>query len=118
MCFFVLDIFCSILQCFAAWYGQVPGLKVLTPYDAEDARGLMKAAIRDPDPVVFLENELLYVRHLLSQFGCLFQCFDFYGVGLSLMCLDVFSSIFLIMLVEAVYASHLCIILVKILLFL
>jgi pyruvate dehydrogenase E1 component beta subunit len=47
-------------QCFAAWYGQVPGLKVLTPYDAEDARGLMKAAIRDPDPVVFLENELLY----------------------------------------------------------
>jgi len=47
-------------QCFAAWYGQVPGLKVLTPYDAEDARGLMKSAIRDPDPVVFLENELLY----------------------------------------------------------
>jgi pyruvate dehydrogenase E1 component beta subunit len=47
-------------QCFAAWYGQVPGLKVLVPYDAEDARGLMKAAIRDPDPVVFLENELLY----------------------------------------------------------
>nr|QKY14960.1 pyruvate dehydrogenase E1 component subunit alpha - subunit beta (PDh-E1 BETA) [Polytomella parva] len=47
-------------QCFAAWYGSVPGLKVLAPYDAEDARGLLKAAIRDPDPVVFLENEILY----------------------------------------------------------
>ena len=47
-------------QCFAAWYMSIPGLKVLAPYDAEDARGLMKAAIRDPDPVVFLENELLY----------------------------------------------------------
>lgn len=47
---------------------------MLTPYDAEDARGLMKAAIRDPDPVVFLENELLYVCYLSSQFsGCLFQ---------------------------------------------
>lgn len=51
----------QILQCFAAWYAHVPGLKVLTPYSAEDARGLLKAAIRDPDPVVFLENELLYV---------------------------------------------------------
>jgi pyruvate dehydrogenase E1 component beta subunit len=47
-------------QCFAAWYGQVPGLKVLVPYSAEDARGLLKAAIRDPDPVVFLENEIMY----------------------------------------------------------
>lgn len=47
-------------QCFAAWYGSVPGLKVLAPYDAEDARGLLKAAIRDPDPVVFLENEIMY----------------------------------------------------------
>lgn len=47
-------------QCFAAWFSHVPGLKVLAPYDAEDARGLLKAAIRDPDPVVFLENELLY----------------------------------------------------------
>uniref|UniRef100_A0A7S1KMZ6 Pyruvate dehydrogenase E1 component subunit beta n=1 Tax=Percolomonas cosmopolitus TaxID=63605 RepID=A0A7S1KMZ6_9EUKA len=47
-------------QDFAAWYGQVPGLKVLAPYSAEDARGLMKAAIRDDNPVVFLENELLY----------------------------------------------------------
>lgn len=47
-------------QCFAAWYGSVPGLKVVAPYDAEDARGLLKAAIRDDNPVVFLENELLY----------------------------------------------------------
>lgn len=47
-------------QCFAAWYASVPGLKVVSPYDAEDARGLLKSAIRDPDPVIFLENELLY----------------------------------------------------------
>lgn len=47
-------------QCFAAWYSAVPGLKVLAPYDSEDARGLMKSAIRDPDPVIFLENEILY----------------------------------------------------------
>lgn len=47
-------------QCFAAWYGHIPGLKVLAPYDVEDARGLLKAAIRDPNPVVFLENELMY----------------------------------------------------------
>ncbi|KAL2492189.1 Pyruvate dehydrogenase E1 component subunit beta-1 [Abeliophyllum distichum] len=47
-------------QCYAAWYGSIPGLKVLAPYSSEDARGLLKAAIRDPDPVVFLENELLY----------------------------------------------------------
>ncbi|XP_021745692.1 pyruvate dehydrogenase E1 component subunit beta-1, mitochondrial-like [Chenopodium quinoa] len=47
-------------QCYAPWYGSCPGLKVLTPYSAEDARGLLKAAIRDPDPVVFLENEILY----------------------------------------------------------
>lgn len=47
-------------QCFAAWYAHCPGLKVLSPYDAEDARGLLKAAIRDPDPVVFLENEVVY----------------------------------------------------------
>ncbi|KHN38247.1 Pyruvate dehydrogenase E1 component subunit beta, mitochondrial [Glycine soja] len=47
-------------QCYASWYGSCPGLKVLSPYSSEDARGLLKAAIRDPDPVVFLENELLY----------------------------------------------------------
>ncbi|KAG9409693.1 pyruvate dehydrogenase E1, beta subunit [Aphanomyces cochlioides] len=47
-------------QCYAAWYGSVPGLKVVVPYDSEDARGLLKAAIRDPNPVVVLENELLY----------------------------------------------------------
>nr|QDQ16908.1 Pyruvate dehydrogenase E1 beta subunit [Danaus plexippus] len=47
-------------QCFAAWYSSVPGLKVLMPYSSEDAKGLLKAAIRDPDPVVFLEDEIVY----------------------------------------------------------
>ncbi|RAL41705.1 hypothetical protein DM860_008887 [Cuscuta australis] len=47
-------------QCYAAWFAACPGLKVLSPYSSEDARGLLKAAIRDPDPVIFLENELLY----------------------------------------------------------
>lgn len=47
-------------QCFAAWYGSVPGLKVVSPWSAEDAKGLLKAAIRDPNPVVFLENEIMY----------------------------------------------------------
>lgn len=47
-------------QDFSAWYGSVPGLKVISPYDAEDCRGLLKAAIRDDNPVVFLENELMY----------------------------------------------------------
>lgn len=57
-----------VLQCYAAWYAHVPGLKVLTPYSAEDARGLLKAAIRDPDPVIFLENELLYVCSILFNY--------------------------------------------------
>lgn len=47
-------------QDYAAWYGSVPGLKVVSPYSAEDCRGLLKAAIRDPNPVIFLENEILY----------------------------------------------------------
>merc|ERR1711942_514027 len=47
-------------QCFAAWYAHCPGLKVISPYDSEDCKGLLKASVRDPDPVVFLENELLY----------------------------------------------------------
>jgi pyruvate dehydrogenase E1 component beta subunit len=47
-------------QCYAAWYGAIPGLKVVSPYSASDAKGLLKAAIRDPNPVVFLENELTY----------------------------------------------------------
>ena len=47
-------------QDYAAWYGHVPGLKVIAPYDAADAKGLLKAAIRDPSPVVFLEHEMLY----------------------------------------------------------
>jgi len=47
-------------QCFAAWYSSVPGLKVVAPWSSEDAKGLLKSAIRDPNPVVVLENELLY----------------------------------------------------------
>ena len=49
-------------QCYAAWYGHVPGLKVVMPYTAADAKGLLKSAIRDPNPVIFLENEILYGR--------------------------------------------------------
>ncbi len=47
-------------QCYAAWYSQIPGLKVVMPYTAADAKGLLKAAIRDPNPIIFLENEILY----------------------------------------------------------
>jgi pyruvate dehydrogenase E1 component beta subunit len=47
-------------QNFSAWYASVPGLKVIAPYSAADAKGLLKAAIRDPNPVIFLENEILY----------------------------------------------------------
>lgn len=47
-------------QDYSAWYGSVPGLKVVSPWSAEDAKGLLKAAIRDPNPVVVLENELMY----------------------------------------------------------
>ncbi len=47
-------------QCYASWYAHCPGLRVLAPWSAADAKGLLKAAIRDPNPVIFLENELLY----------------------------------------------------------
>jgi pyruvate dehydrogenase E1 component subunit beta len=47
-------------QDYSSWYGHVPGMKVIAPYDAADAKGLLKAAIRDPNPVIFLEHELLY----------------------------------------------------------
>ena len=47
-------------QDYAAWYSHIPGLKVIQPYTAADAKGLLKAAIRDPNPVIFLENEILY----------------------------------------------------------
>ena len=47
-------------QDYSAWYSHIPGLKVLSPYSADDAKGLLKAAIRDPNPVIFLENEILY----------------------------------------------------------
>ncbi|KAG8127932.1 hypothetical protein E2320_014815 [Naja naja] len=51
-------------QCFAAWYGHCPGLKVVSPWSAEDAKGLLKASIRDDNPVVMLENELMYGTHI------------------------------------------------------
>ncbi len=47
-------------QCFASWYAHCPGLKVIAPHNAADAKGLLKAAIRDPNPVIFLEHELMY----------------------------------------------------------
>jgi pyruvate dehydrogenase E1 component beta subunit len=47
-------------QDYSAWYSHIPGLKVIAPYSAADAKGLLKAAIRDPNPVIFLENEVLY----------------------------------------------------------
>jgi pyruvate dehydrogenase E1 component beta subunit len=50
-------------QDYSAWYSAIPGLKVVMPYTAADAKGLLKAAIRDPNPVVFLENEILYGQH-------------------------------------------------------
>ncbi|HEX6858995.1 MAG TPA: pyruvate dehydrogenase complex E1 component subunit beta [Caulobacteraceae bacterium] len=57
-------------QDYSAWYAQIPGLKVIAPYDAADAKGLLKAAIRDPNPVVFLEHEMLYgVEFDIPQVG-------------------------------------------------
>ncbi len=47
-------------QCYASWFAHIPGLKVIAPFAADDAKGLLKAAIRDPNPVIFLENEMLY----------------------------------------------------------
>jgi len=47
-------------QCYASWYAHCPGLKVVSPYSAADAKGLLKSAIRDPNPVIFLENEVIY----------------------------------------------------------
>ena len=47
-------------QCYASWYAHCPGLKVVSPWSAADAKGLLKAAIRDPNPVIFLENEMMY----------------------------------------------------------
>src|ERR671931_2617239 len=47
-------------QCYASWYAHCPGLKVIAPYTAADYKGLLKSAIRDPNPVIFLEHELVY----------------------------------------------------------
>lgn len=58
-------------QCFAAWYSSVPGLKVISPYSAEDCLGLLRASIRDKNPVVFLENELVYGETFEVDEACL-----------------------------------------------
>jgi pyruvate dehydrogenase E1 component beta subunit len=50
-------------QDYTSWYSHIPGLKVIAPYSAADAKGLLKSAIRDPNPVIFLENEILYGHH-------------------------------------------------------
>jgi pyruvate dehydrogenase E1 component beta subunit len=50
-------------QDYASWYAHCPGLKVIAPYSAADSKGLLRAAIRDPNPVIFLENEILYGQH-------------------------------------------------------
>jgi pyruvate dehydrogenase E1 component beta subunit len=47
-------------QCYASWYAHCPGLKVVAPWSASDAKGLLKSAIRDPNPIIFLENEIMY----------------------------------------------------------
>lgn len=52
-------------QCYASWYAHCPGLKVVAPYSAEDAKGLLKAAVRDPNPVIVLENEVLYGKKFM-----------------------------------------------------
>lgn len=58
-------------QCFAAWYSSVPGLKVISPWNAEDCLGLLRASIRDENPVVFLENELVYGESFPLDEACL-----------------------------------------------
>jgi pyruvate dehydrogenase E1 component beta subunit len=55
-----LSIAAQHTQCFASYYANIPGLITLCPYDAEDCKGLLKAAVRNPNPVMFLENETLY----------------------------------------------------------
>jgi pyruvate dehydrogenase E1 component beta subunit len=64
----------STARTIRAWYAHVPGLKVVAPYDAADAKGLLKAAIRDPNPVVFLENEMLYGRASMCRSSTISCC--------------------------------------------
>lgn len=54
-------------QDFSAWFAHIPGLKVCAPYSADDAKGLLKSAIRDPNPVIFLENEILYNKKFITN---------------------------------------------------
>ena len=66
-------------QDYAAWYSHIPGLKVVAPYTAADAKGLLKAAIRDPNPVIFLENEILYGQSLRRAEARRFRAADRQG---------------------------------------
>ncbi len=59
---------------YAAWYSNVPGLKVIMPYTAADAKGLLKAAIRDPNPIIFLENEILYGQSFRCRSSTISRC--------------------------------------------
>ena len=68
-------------QDYAAWYSQVPGLKVIQPHTAADAKGLLKAAIRDPNPIVFLENEILYGQTFQGAEARRFRPADRQGEG-------------------------------------
>lgn len=70
-------------QCFAAWYGSVPGLQVVVPWDAEDARGLLKAAIRSPDPVCFMEVAAGCASYS-ARFGVARASFHTRGAGIPL----------------------------------
>jgi pyruvate dehydrogenase E1 component beta subunit len=56
-------------QCYAAWYGAIPGLKVIAPYSAADCKGLLKSAIRDSSPTIFLENEITYGMSFEEEYG-------------------------------------------------
>ena len=56
-------------QCYASWYAHIPGLKVVAPWSSADAKGLLRAAIRDPNPVIVLENEILYDPKTTLLFG-------------------------------------------------
>ena len=66
-------------QDYSAWYSHIPGLKVIAPYTAADAKGLLKAAIRDPNPVIFLENEILYGQSFAGAEARRFRAADRQG---------------------------------------
>lgn len=91
-------------QCYASWYAHCPGLKVVAPYSASDAKGLLKSAIRDPNPVIFLEHELLYGQ----QFELPLQADHLVPLGKAAVCrsgTDVTIVAFSIMVGKALAAA-------------